>query len=334
MDLKGRLISDFDYLKKEEEFELPEENEHLEEATDIELSSLGKRVLESVQTKEKNELEKKLAEAVPKKKKKVDLEELISVEEFLEERKEKKDWRHERHHTGKMANSVTSTYVDLETADEKRVMSDMEIMREIWIEIKSIHLKGYIQVQTNLGELNIELFTDQAVRTCFSFLDLIYKKELIGMKFRRLVPGALLSLENSHSKQITLDTVDRSEKLLHKKPGLLTVDTLGGLNTFGFTLGPADLLDRTNSVFGVIIDGLELLEIVELADHTNEVPNKILEITDIKVLKDPYRETCRKYRKKLFGVSEITPAEAKKKTKEEKDSKMISHQTTQKIINM
>ena len=248
MDISGRIISNFDYVKKAIEFEALEEEEEDERIPDIELSSLGKRVLEQYKDKQKIEFEEKMSKQVKMKKKEIDLEEVLSVQDFLEERKERGDWLHERHLTGGMAHSVTSTYVTLKTSDEKRQLSDLEMLRIVWMEIKSYHHKSYIQMETNLGELNIELYSDQAVRTCYSFLDLIYKGTLDGMKFKKLVSGTVLLLENQTSRGIKLDTVDRSEKLFHKKPALLTIDTLGDLNTFGITLAPASLLDRTNSI--------------------------------------------------------------------------------------
>ena len=171
-----------------------------------------------------------------------------------------------------MANSVTSTYVDINTKDEKRELTDTEMMRDIWNEIKSHHHKCYIQIQTNLGEMNVELFSDQAVRTCYSFLELVYKGQLNGMKFKQLIPGFVLLMDNQLSKGLKLDTVDRSEKLFHKKEGQLTVDTLGDLNTFGITIGPASFLDRTNSVFGQVQSNLDIIENIDLAGENNRLP--------------------------------------------------------------
>jgi cyclophilin family peptidyl-prolyl cis-trans isomerase len=229
--------------------------------------------MEQYSDKQRQDFEDKLAKAAQVKKKAVDLDEFISVEDFLAERRERKDWRHERHTTGQMANSVTSTYIDLKTSDEKRALSDLEMLGVVWMEIKSFHHKTYLQLQTNLGEMNVELFSDQAVRTCYSFLELVYKGLLAGMKFKRLVPGSFLQMENALSRTLKLDTVDRSEKLFHKKPYLLTVDTLGGLNTFGITLAEAALLDRTNSVFGQVMTNQELLDLVDQAGEEDGLPN-------------------------------------------------------------
>ena len=331
MNWSNRLINDFDYIKKDLDFNLVEDPEE-KGLANIQLSSLGKRVLSQVEEKrralEEEELMKKAL--IKKKKKPVDLEELLPVTEFLEERKERNDWRHERHQTGKMATSVTSTYVNLETGDEKRGLSDIEILMIIWNEIKSLHLKTHIQLQTNLGEFNAELHSDHAVRTVYSFLDLVYKGSMSGMKFKRLLPGEILYMENSASRELKFDTVDKSEKMLHDKPGLFTIDTLGGLNTMGITMDRAPQLNNTHSMFGEILSGLDLLSLIDMAGEENGYPNKVLEINQIKVLQDPYRETCRKYRKRLFGFDE--KAEKERKKKEENEIKIGP--TVNKIIQM
>ena len=332
MDIQTRIIKNFDYLKESEDgmpFAYRPYDED-EETPNIQLSALGKRIMDKV--KEKDEVER-LGE--PKKKvkaKAIDPEEVLSVDDFLAERHERKDWRHERHHTGKMATSVTSTYMKVETVDEKRTLSDMEMMQIIWHEIKTYHYRSYLQIVTNLGEMNITLFSDQTVRTCNSFLDMAYKGIFNGMKFKKLIPGTILLMENAMSRGIKFDTVDRSEKLLHNKPYLLTVDTLGDLNTFGFTVGQSYLLDRTNSVFGEVITGTDILELIDAAGETNGHPHKHLEIISIRVMEDAYRQTCKKIRRKLLGIDE---EEEKKKAKKEKSEFTIEEKpTTLKIISM
>lgn len=332
MDIQSRIIHNFEYMK-ESETGMPFAYKPFDEeddGTNIQLTDLGKRIMDKV--KEKDEMDH-LAQPEKKiKSKQIDPDDLLSIEDFLAERHEKRDWRHERHHTGKMANSVTSTYVNLETEDEKRELSDMEMMRIIWHEIKTYHIKTYIQIVTNLGELNVTLFSDQAVRTCNSFLDLVYKGMFNGMKFKKLVSGVVLLLENAMSRGVKLDTVDKSEKLFHNRPYLLTIDTLGDLNTFGITLGASTHLDRTNSVFGEVMNGQEILDIVDSAGEEDHVPHKHLEIVSIKVMEDAYRMTCRKIRRKLLGIDE---EEEKKKAKKEKtEFKIQEKPTTLKIINM
>ena len=73
-----------------------------------------------------------------------------------------------------------------------------------------------------------------------------------------------------------------------------------------------------------------LVSLIDMAGEENGYPNKVLEINEIKVLQDPYRETCRKYRKRLFGFDE--KAEKERKKKEENEVKIGP--TVNKIIQM
>ena len=58
----------------------------------------------------------------------------------------------------------------------------------------------------------------------------------------------------------------------------------------------------------------------------------MLEIQAVKVLQDPYREICRRIRRKLFGVTEESAAE--KKAREAKEKEFKPMETTRKIISM
>ena len=58
----------------------------------------------------------------------------------------------------------------------------------------------------------------------------------------------------------------------------------------------------------------------------------MLEIVSVKVLQDPYREICRRIRRKLFGVEEESAADKKAREAKEKEFKPMD--TTRKIITM
>ena len=52
--------------------------------------------------------------------------------------------------------------------------------------------KGYVQLQTTLGNLNIELHCDIAMRTCWNFVTLCNKGFYDGLTFHRLVPDFMI----------------------------------------------------------------------------------------------------------------------------------------------
>jgi len=110
---------------------------------------------------------------------------MISVKDFIKERKEQSDWKHKNQTTGKVATGVTSTVMDAVTSEQTRTLTDAEMYDNIFYEIKSKAMKTYIQIDTNRGVLNAELFSHRACRTVYSFLDLIYEKKFDNLAFHR-----------------------------------------------------------------------------------------------------------------------------------------------------
>lgn len=152
-----------------------------------------------------------------------------------------------------------------------------------------------------MGVLNAELFSHRACRTVYSFLDLIYQKTFEGLSFHRLYPEVMISLGDvqDKTKSTKLDSIDKAEKLIHDRAGLLTVSIEGNLGSFGVTLGDAGSLDDRNSVFGEVVGNTAVLH--EVWDwkiqSANNRPNHLLRIKEIRVLVDPYKEQCHNVRK-------------------------------------
>lgn len=86
-----------------------------------------------------------------------------------------------RHTTGKAAASFTSTGLTPHTGGERALLSDEEYM----LKPKRIKIKGYARMQTNLGELNVELHTESAPKAVWNFIRLAQKGYYKGIKFHR-----------------------------------------------------------------------------------------------------------------------------------------------------
>lgn len=86
--------------------------------------------------------------------------------------------------TGKVAASLTSTAMNIETQQESAKIEDNEIR------FKRLHKakkKGYVRLVTNLGPLNLELHCDQVAKTCENFILLCKKNYYRGTIFHRLI---------------------------------------------------------------------------------------------------------------------------------------------------
>jgi peptidyl-prolyl cis-trans isomerase-like protein 2 len=84
------------------------------------------------------------------------------------------------------AASLTSTAVGPVTINESELIDEEEFM------YKHIKTKAYCSLQTNLGNLNIELFSDQTPRTCHNFVQLAKKGYYKGVSFHRSIKNFMV----------------------------------------------------------------------------------------------------------------------------------------------
>ena len=326
LQIKMRLINEFKWKQDGVGLIEADKEDEDEGLRSIEMTGLGKRALEQAEGREIDEVNKRLnshyeAKSTKKWKKKedLDLDELLTVQDFLEERKHFKDWRHSRQSTGKVAASVTSSLISVQTRDEMRCLTDAEMLHEIWYLVKSNHIKSYISITTNLGTLNCVLFSNQAARTCFSFLNLCNEKKFEKLKFGKIVENTIIQFGEGKASKLRLDTVDKSEKLLHDRGGLLTVETSGNISTLGITLAASKQLDFNYSVFGRIVGGFEIIK--NVSDFCAEGSEHLLTefvIESIDVVSDGFQEGCRRIRRRIMGIDKKKEKELEKKEKADK----------------
>lgn len=72
------------------------------------------------------------------------------------------------YNTGKLAASFTSTALDVVTEAERALISEEDYM----LVTKRINIKGYASIQTNFGNINVELYTDYAPKAVYNFVKL------------------------------------------------------------------------------------------------------------------------------------------------------------------
>jgi peptidyl-prolyl cis-trans isomerase-like protein 2 len=72
------------------------------------------------------------------------------------------------YNTGKSAASFTSTALDVVTNAERALISEEDYM----LVVKRIKIKGYASIDTNLGKVNVELYTDYAPKAVYNFVRL------------------------------------------------------------------------------------------------------------------------------------------------------------------
>ena len=90
--------------------------------------------------------------------------------------------------TGKAAASFTSTGLTPETSGERALLTDEEFM----LKPKRVKTKGYARMETNLGDLTLELHTDTAPRAVWNFIRLAQKGYYKNVAFHRNIPNFMI----------------------------------------------------------------------------------------------------------------------------------------------
>ena len=125
-------------------------------------SQLGRRILKRVSKSKLNtnfEFYNQTAEKLRNAKQNItplteeELEQKLTVKEFVEERLRRGDWKHETSTEGLMACAVTSTGFDAKLTDRKRGLTAKEIFQILFRRVKEVGLKTLVKFETDRGEL-------------------------------------------------------------------------------------------------------------------------------------------------------------------------------------
>lgn len=90
--------------------------------------------------------------------------------------------------TGRAAASFTSTGLTPETSGERALLTDEEFM----LKPKRVKNKGYARMETNLGDLTIELIPEFAPKAVWNFVRLAQKGYYKGVAFHRNIPNFMI----------------------------------------------------------------------------------------------------------------------------------------------
>ncbi|KAL1304370.1 hypothetical protein AAFC00_003373 [Neodothiora populina] len=202
-----------------------------------------------------------------------------------------------KHTTGKAAASFTSTGLTPHTGDERALLSDEEYM----LKPKRVRIKGYARLQTNLGELNLELHTESAPQAVWNFVRLAQKGYYKGVAFHRNIKNFMIQGgdptgtgrggQSVWGKNFP-DEIDQA--LSHDARGILSMANKGkdtNSSQFFITYRPVPHLNRKHTIFGRVVGGndtLSRLEAVRTDDANHPLDDCIIE--DIVVYLDPFEE--------------------------------------------
>jgi len=160
-------------------------------------------------------------------------------------------------------------YRDKITAQEFRTDFD-------WNYIDNLAQKKFVTIKTNLGEIKIELFPNEAPFTVQSFLKLAEKKYYDGIIFHRVVPNFVIQAGDPTGTGFGGPDYSIRTEISQLK---FETGTLGMASTgkdtegsqFFITHSPQPHLDGKYTVFGRVIDGMDIVDRIQVGDFIESV---------------------------------------------------------------
>ncbi|KAF4123285.1 peptidyl-prolyl cis-trans isomerase-like 2 [Geosmithia morbida] len=216
----------------------------------------------------------------------------------IQEKKNKLAANSAMYTTGKAAASFTSTGLTPETSGERAVLSEEEYM----LKPRRVRNKGYARMETNLGDLTLELHPEFAPKAVWNFVQLSKKGYYRGVSFHRNIPRFMIQggdPSGTGKGGVSIwgkyfnDEFDGP--LTHNARGTMSMANKGkntNSSQFFITYKATPHLDRKHTVFATVIEGLDTLTKMEATpvDGTTNRPLRDITISDVVVYVDPFEE--------------------------------------------
>jgi peptidyl-prolyl cis-trans isomerase-like protein 2 len=199
--------------------------------------------------------------------------------------------------TGRAAASFTSTGLTPETSGERATLSDEEWM----LKPRRIKIKGFARIETNLGDLVIELQTDTAPKAVWNFVKLSQRGYYRGVPFHRNIKNFMIQGGDPTGTGKGGTSVwgkpfadEFESRLTHSERGMMSMANKGkntNSSQFFITYRPAKHLDNKHTIFAKVVDGLDVLDKMEAAPTGDgDRPLNKIAIRDVVVFLDPFAE--------------------------------------------
>lgn len=207
--------------------------------------------------------------------------------------------------SGQAAASFTSTGLTPTTDTSRVLMSDEEYM----LKPKRVKQTGYAHFTTNHGSMNIALYPEFAPKAVWNFIQLAKRGYYNGVAFHRNIKNFMIQggdptgTGRGGQSCWGKNFADEFEgPLVHDTRGVLSMANKGkDTNTSQFFIlyRAAPHLNRKHTIFGRVVEGLDVLERLEkVTVDDKSKPTEPCTIEDVTILIDPFEDFLKQRSKK------------------------------------
>ncbi|KAL1809996.1 hypothetical protein DCAR_0729648 [Daucus carota subsp. sativus] len=207
--------------------------------------------------------------------------------------------------TGAASRSFTSTSYDPVTVNEYEYVN---------VE-KNPKKKGYVQLHTTHGDLNIELHCDITPRACENFITLCERGYYDGVSFHRSIRNFMIQGGDPTGTGKGGESIwgkpfkdEVNSKLLHSGRGVVSMANSGphtNGSQFFILYKSATHLNYKHTVFGGVVGGLTTLSTMEKVPvDDDDRPLEEIKINSVTVFVNPYAELDEEEEKKAIEEKE------------------------------
>ncbi|XP_067119523.1 RING-type E3 ubiquitin-protein ligase PPIL2 [Centruroides vittatus] len=232
--------------------------------------------------------------------------------------------------TGAVAASFTSTAMEPVTELEAAVL-DVDVVR-----YSRIKKKGYLQLQTNFGPLNIQLHCDMVPKTCENFMKLCQKGYYDNTVFHRSIKNFMIQGGDPTGSGAGGESYwgkkfkdEFKPNLVHQGRGVVSMANTGpntNKSQFFITYRSCRHLDNKHSVFGQVVGGLDTLTKLEsISTDEKDKPVEEIKIIRTTVFVDPYEEVDKQLEEEKREEEKTREKEKEESTKELQDKPLIAY---------
>lgn len=149
----------------------------------------------------------------------------------------------------------------------------------------------HAQFKTSLGDFKLELFEDKAPITTGNFIKLAEEKFYDGLIFHRIIDGFMIQGGCPQGTGMGGPGYNIQDEfhpeLKHSGPGILSMANAGpntGGSQFFITLVPTPHLDGAHSVFGQVVEGMDVVSAIGKVQTVQDRPTVDVVINELTIV--------------------------------------------------